>query len=103
MANNHENYLNRRLRDDETAQAYLDACLREAIDAQDIGVFLLAVKDVIRARKVMSEIAENANLSRQNLYRALNENGNPTVETLFSVLSELGFKLAVERVAKKVG
>lgn len=47
----------------------------------------------------MSEIARKAGLGRQALYAALSENGNPTLETLTSVLTALGLELTVQKRA----
>jgi probable addiction module antidote protein len=41
----------------------------------------------------MTGIAKKAGVGRQALYNALSENGNPTLETLTSVLTALGLEL----------
>ena len=45
----------------------------------------------------MTEIARKTGLGRQALYAALSESGNPTLETLVSVLGALGFELSVQK------
>jgi probable addiction module antidote protein len=57
-----------------------------------------ALGDVARS-KGMSEIARKAKVGRQALYGALSENGNPTLETLVSVLNALGLELSVQKRA----
>ena len=52
---------------------------------------------VVARSKGMTEIARKTGLGRQALYAALSENGNPTLETLTSVLSALGFELSVQK------
>jgi probable addiction module antidote protein len=47
----------------------------------------------------MTEIAKKTGLGRQALYTALSENGNPTLETLTSVLGALGLELTVQKKA----
>ena len=47
----------------------------------------------------MSDLARKAGLGRQALYTALSENGNPTLETLTSVLDALGLQLTVQKRA----
>lgn len=54
-----------------------------------------ALGDVARS-KGMSEIAKKSGLGRQALYRALSEDGNPTLETLLGVLDALGLQLTVQ-------
>lgn len=73
--------------------------------AEDIGYFLEAAFEegdpafiaralgiVARARG-MGEVADIAGVSRQALYSALSDGGNPTLSTLLGVLKALGFKL----------
>lgn len=67
----------------------------EGNDARHIAS---ALGDVARS-KGMSEIARKSGLGRQALYAALSENGNPTLETLTSVLKALGLQLSVQRAA----
>jgi probable addiction module antidote protein len=52
-----------------------------------------ALGDVARSQGI-SEIARKAGVGRQALYDALSEKGNPTPETLTSVLSALGLQLS---------
>lgn len=73
---------------------YLEAAM-EGNDARHIA---RALGDVARS-KGMSEIARKTGLGRQALYNALSENGNPTLETLTSVLSALGLELTVQKKA----
>lgn len=74
------------------AAAYLDAALEDG----DRGVFLLAMKNVIAAQGGMSQIARQTGLNRENLYRALSEQGNPGVGSLEKLLKCLGLRLSVE-------
>ena len=54
---------------------------------------------VVARSQGMTEIARKAGVGRQALYNALSENGNPTLETLTSVLSALGLQLTVQKRA----
>jgi probable addiction module antidote protein len=47
----------------------------------------------------MTEIARKTGFGRQALYTALSKDGNPTMETLISVLTALGLELTVRRTA----
>ena len=42
----------------------------------------------------MTKIARDAGLSREALYRALSEDGDPRLSTLFGVMKALGVRLA---------
>ena len=54
--------------------------------------------DVARSQG-MTDIARKTGLGRQALYTALSENGDPTLETLTSVLGALGLELTVQKKA----
>lgn len=70
--------------------AYLDAWLEEAPD--DASGIAKALGDIARA-KGMSQVAKDAGLSRESLYRALSGNGNPSFATVLKVARALGVKL----------
>lgn len=48
----------------------------------------------------MSELARDTGLSRQALYQALSEKGNPGFGTIVKVAQALGFRLVPERVGE---
>ena len=77
------------LLDPVEASAYLNAALEDSPEA-----FLKALKNVAQARP-MSKVAKEAGIQRETLYRAFSEQGNPTFETLSSVLGALGMKLSI--------
>ncbi len=70
------------------AASYLTAALEDSPD-----LFLDALKDVIQAHKV-SRVAQEAGLTRESLYRSFSANGNPTLDTLRSVLKAMDLKLS---------
>ena len=82
------------LETEEDILHYLEA----AMEGNDPRHIASALGDVARS-KGMSEIARKAGLGRQALYNALSENGNPTLETLTSVLNALGLQLTVQKRA----
>lgn len=49
----------------------------------------------------MSEIARRTGIKRQSLYASLDEAGNPTIGTFFSVLQALGIVLKAEAAARE--
>ena len=51
-----------------------------------------ALGDIARA-KGMSQVAKDAGLSRESLYRALSTEGNPSFATVLKVTRALGVKL----------
>ena len=78
------------LRTPEEMAAYLDARLEDAPD--DVAGIARALGDVARA-KGMSQVAKEAGLSRESLYRALSEDGNPSFATVLRVARALGVRL----------
>ena len=79
--------------DSEAAQEEL---LNDALASGHAGYIANALGIVARARG-MSGLAAETGVKRQQLYRALSEDGNPTLETLTKVINALGFRLSVER------
>jgi len=73
--------------------AYLDAWLAEAPD--DAAGIARALGDIARA-KGMSQVARDAGLSRESLYKALSETGNPSFATVLKVARALGMRLHAE-------
>ncbi|POS07290.1 putative addiction module antidote protein [Burkholderia gladioli] len=78
------------LRNDEEMQLYLEAAFEEADG--DAAFIAKAVGDVARARG-MAQIAREAGVSRENLYRALSGERSPDLSTLLKVMRVLGLRL----------
>jgi probable addiction module antidote protein len=69
---------------------YLNACLEE--DPGDGSLVRAALGDIARARG-MSQLARDSGLSREGLYRALSQEGNPEFATIMRVMRALGVHL----------
>lgn len=78
------------LRTPEEMAAYLNAWLLEA--PEDIAGIARALGDIARA-KGMTQVAKESGLSRESLYKALSENGNPSFATIMKVTQALGVRL----------
>lgn len=81
------------LRTPEEMAAYLDAWLVEA--PEDAAGIARALGDIART-KGMTQVARDAGLSRESLYKALSENGNPSFATILKVARALGIRLHAE-------
>jgi probable addiction module antidote protein len=68
--------------------AYLEAALEEG----DPALVAAALGDIARA-KGMSEIAREAGLGRESLYKTLSAAGNPEFSTVLKVMKALGLRL----------
>ena len=78
------------LRTPEEMAAYLDAWLEEA--PEDVVGISRALGDIARA-KGMSQVAKDAGLSRESLYRSLSADVNPSFATVLKVAKALGLRL----------
>jgi probable addiction module antidote protein len=78
------------LRTPEEMAAYLEACLEEA--QGDAAFIAKALGDIARA-KGMSQVARDAGLSRESLYKALSGDRSPGFDTILRVVHALGLKL----------
>jgi probable addiction module antidote protein len=78
------------LRTPQEMAAYLEACIEEANG--DAAVIAKALGDIARA-KGMSQVARDAGLSRESLYKALSGERNPGFDTILKVIGALGLRL----------
>jgi len=78
------------LRTPDEMAAYLEACLEEA--EGDAALVAKALGDIARA-KGMSQVARDAGLSRESLYKALSGDRSPSFDTILKVVEALGLKL----------
>lgn len=90
---NYQDDLLKRLAEREYAAHYLKAALDETMHDGNMEAFLLALKNIVDATDAVQNIAEEAGVSRQHLYRMLSGSGNPTLETLTSVLEAVGLTI----------
>lgn len=76
------------LKTDEDMAAYLEAALEEG----DSALIAAALGDIARA-KGMTQVAREAGLGRESLYKALSSSGNPEFATILKVVQALGLQL----------
>lgn len=81
------------LEDEETIAEYLTAALEDP----NPDLFLVAVKDVARARG-MTQLAKDAGLGRESLYKALAPGAKPRYDTVLKVVRALGLRLHAQPV-----
>jgi probable addiction module antidote protein len=70
--------------------AYLEACLEEADG--DAAFIAKALGDLARAQG-MTQVARDAGVSRESLYKALSGDRSPDFNTILKVVNALGIKL----------
>jgi probable addiction module antidote protein len=71
-----------------------------ALETGDVDFIRDAVGVVARARG-MTKIAKETGLSRESLYKALGETGNPEFATVMRIVRALGLKLSAHPAAAK--
>lgn len=81
----------RYLDDDGAIAEYMTAVL----ETNDPDLLLLALSDVARA-KGMAQVAKDAGLGRESLYKALSPGAKPRFETVMKVARALGVKFTAE-------
>jgi len=86
------------LRSPEEMAAYLEACLEEAGD--DAAFIAKALGDIARA-KGMAQVARDAGLSRESLYKALSGERSPGFDTILKVTGALGLQLQARASTKR--
>lgn len=84
------------LHTEEDMAAYLEA----ALDEGDAAVIAAVLGDIARA-KGMTQVAREAGLGRESLYKALSPAGNPEFATILKVVAALGLKLHATPAAAK--
>ena len=78
------------LRTPKEMAAYLEACIEEADG--DAAFITRALGDIARA-KGMAQVALDAGLSRESLYKALSGDRSPSFDTVLKVVHALGLRL----------
>ena len=81
------------LDDEEAIAEYMTA----VFEADDPDLLLLALGDVARARG-MAQVAKDAGLGRESLYKALAPGAKPRFDTVMRVAKALGVRLAAQPV-----
>ncbi|KAB8333583.1 putative addiction module antidote protein [Scytonema tolypothrichoides VB-61278] len=100
---NHDEIVMEQLLNPEMAKTYLDVALEEYEQDGDLAFFLEALRNLVEARGGMTHLAEKTGLNRQNLYRALSQEGNPELRTISLILHNLGYRLSVQPIQASSG
>jgi len=84
------------LRTPEEMAAYLEACIEESDG--DAAFVAKALGNIARA-KGMTQVARDAGLSRESLYKALSGDRTPSFDTILKVVHALGLELHAAPIA----
>lgn len=80
-----------------TSEEAINEYINAALESNDPDLLLLALADVARARG-MTEVANQAGLGRESLYKALSPGAKPRFETVMKVMQALGFRMSVQAI-----
>ena len=96
----YDNWMMGRLKKNKKeAFEYLKASFEENADCPP--AFLLSLRRVSQAFDMSLEvIAKETGISTAAIYKALGKKGNPTIDTLASILKTMGFKLTLASISK---
>ena len=80
------------LRDPNNAAVYL----AEFLESGDMELFQEGLRHVAKAQEGgVRGVATQANVSRENLYRALSKSGKPQFETISKMLAAVGLRFTI--------
>jgi len=85
------------LDDEETIAEYLNAALED----ENPNMFLVAIKDIARARG-MNQLAKDAGVGRESLYKSLADGAKPRYDTVLKIIQALGIQLVAKPLSKEV-
>lgn len=89
----YKEHLIEKLKDNKYAAAYLNAVLEEALEINDLGIFQLAVRDVVEAHGGMTVVSSKMEVSRESFYRSLSQKGKARFSTLMKAIKACGLEL----------
>ena len=87
----YDDFLMEHLKNPKEAEAYLN----ESLKAGDKKAFLLALRNVVRARGGMTKVSRGLKMHRVSLYKMLSADGNPGLDSLLALLNALGAHLSI--------
>ncbi|KFI92405.1 addiction module antidote protein [Bifidobacterium saguini DSM 23967] len=79
------------LEDEQDVIAYLNAIA----EYNDPALMQMALGNVAKARG-MSQIAKEAGVGRESLYKSLSKDGNPSFQTILKVINALGGRISIQ-------
>ena len=82
----------------EECAAYLQEFIGEE---EDEALLLSAIGDVLKAQRRMSQVSRELGVSREGLYKALSDKGNPSFHTVAQILKQLGLEFTVQPIGPR--
>lgn len=82
----------RYLESEEQIAAYLQVAAEEAAELNDSNILLKAIENAAKAKGIM-QVAKEAGVSRESLYKSLSQDAKPRFETIAKVVQALGVQM----------
>ena len=79
----------------QEAHAYLQVALEEFEQDGNTKQLMLALRTVTESQGGIPDLARRINMEKMTLYKALSEEGNPKLSTIYSIFKGLGYKLTL--------
>ena len=94
----YEDYLIAKLKNKRHATLYLQEALSDYQEHGDAEILMLAFRHIAIAQGGIATLAKKAHLNEKTLHRTLSKTGNPRLDTVWKLLSALGFTLKIATV-----
>ena len=92
----HNDVMIEKLKNDlEYRHAYLQVAIENFQEDGESHYLLLALRNVAEAQGGVPMLAKKVNMGKTSLYKALSEDGNPRLNTIYTILGGLGYKMQV--------
>jgi probable addiction module antidote protein len=95
---NYDKYLGERLKKPK----HISGLLSQTLMDDDKRVFLLSMRNVIKANGGFTLCSEKTGITREHLYYLFSEKGNPTLDTIRKILKIYGVSLSITAIRKKL-
>ena len=81
----------------EEIDDYIDILFEEFAKDGDIGALLSSLRVISRVKGI-TQIAEEAGMTRKGVQKALSETGNPELASINSIIHAMGYRLALKKL-----
>lgn len=93
---NYDDVMLEKLKNDlEYRHAYLQVAVENYQEDGESHYLLLALRNVAEAQGGVPTLAKKVNMGKTSLYKALSEDGNPRLNTIYTILGGLGYRMQV--------
>lgn len=79
----------------EEVEVFLEEVFNAYAEDGNTAVLLASLRIVAQV-KGLTDLSRDIDMSRQGLYKALSEDGNPRLENINAIMHSLGYRLKVE-------